>query len=255
MLRWRAVNDATPTPDRGNPWAALLWVILGFLVLMFAYEAARDFVAPGVDAAAPYTHADQVISAERALGLFIEPDVQRVVHAIPGGRFVTTWFYTLAYTVGYTVFLGWVLFWRRSRFRFMFTWYWITNLLAVTVYWFYPLAPPRFVGNLGMEDTTKAALELGGSLSWFQSFRNLYAAMPSMHVGQAVLYAVATGMLVRSRWRYLAWLWPAMMLITVMATANHYWLDGLAGTIIVGLAYVLTRLIVRSPQPSAPPAG
>lgn len=231
-------------PDRGSTWPTLVWVVLGFLVLMFAYEAARDFVAPGLGDARPFHHADDVIALERQVGLFVEPDVQRGVHAVPGGRAATTWFYTLAYTVGYTVFLAWAFFFQRSRFRFLFTWYWITNAVAVVGYWLYPLAPPRFIEGLEMEDTTKAALELGGSLSWFQPFRNLFAAMPSMHVGQSVLYAAAITLMFRSRWRLLAWVWPALMLVTVMATANHYWLDGVGGAVAVGAAYALTRVVM-----------
>mgnify|MGYP003377035238 CR=1 FL=1 len=242
------MTETTHRPDRGKTWPTLFWVVIGFLALMFAYEALRHVVAPAVDATAPYSNADQVISMERSLGLFVEPDVQRAVHEFPGGRWATTWFYTLAYVTGYTVFLAWVFFVRRSWFRFMFTWYWVTNFVAVLVYWLYPLAPPRFISGLGMEDTTSAALEAGGALSWFQPFRNLYAAMPSMHVGQTVLYAVAIGMMVRSRWRHLAWLWPAAMLTTVMATANHYWLDGVGGAIVVAVAFGLTRLVVPKPS-------
>ena len=137
----------------------------------------------------------------------------------------------------------------RARLRFLHTWYWVTNGAAVIVYGLYPLAPPRFVAGLGLEDTTKAALELGGGLSWFQPFRNLYAAMPSMHVGQTVLYALAITWLVRSRWRWLVWLWPAMMLVTVMATANHYWLDGVGGTACVAVALAVTTLLVRDGRP------
>ncbi len=248
LLPWPAVDNPSPTPpaqDRGRAWPALLALVVAFLALMFLYEAARDFVAPGVGAAAPHRHADQVISAERSLGLLVEPDVQRAVHRAPGGQWATTWFYTIAYTAGYAGFLLWVFFFRRSRLRFLFTWYWVTNFVAVVGYWVYPLAPPRFVDELGMADTTKEALELGGSLSWFQPFRNLYAAMPSMHVGQTVLYAIAITLLVRSRWRWLAWLWPAVMLTTVMATANHYWLDGVGGAVCVLAALGLTRLVLR----------
>jgi MFS superfamily sulfate permease-like transporter len=68
-----------------------------------------------------------------------------------------------------------------------------------------------------------------------------------MHVGQTVLYALAIGMMVRSRWRHLAWLWPAAMLTTVMATANHYWLDGVIGAVVVAVAFGLTKLVVRRP--------
>jgi hypothetical protein len=230
-------------------WRDLARSALLFLVLMFLYEAVRDFVAPTAAAVRPYEHADQIISAERAMGLFVEDDLQSAVHAIPGGRWATTWFYTIAYTAGYCVFFLWVFFRHRAQFKFLHTWYWVTNGLALLGYWLYPLAPPRFIEGLGLEDTTKAALELGGTLEWFEPFRNLYAAMPSMHVGQTVLYALTITWMLRSRWRWAAWLWPAMMLLTVMVTANHYWLDGLGGAIAVGIALVVTALAMRRPAP------
>lgn len=235
----------TSPPARTSTWRPLVAAVFAFLLLMFVYELVRDIVAPSVTDPVPFDNAHDVIRLEESVGLFVEPDVQRLVHAIPGGRSATIWFYTLAYTVGYTLFLGWVFFFHRSRFLFAFTWYWMTNLLALVGYALYPLSPPRFMDGLGMEDTTKAALELGGALSWFQPFRNLFAAMPSMHVGQSVLYAVAVVALMKSRWRHLIWLWPACMLLTVMATANHWWLDGAVGAVVVGIAYLLTRLVLR----------
>ena len=251
----RAVTTAaSPVDIRTRPWwRDLARLVLLFLVLMFVYELVRDFVAPAADATQPYQNADHVISAERSVGLFVEDDLQRWVHEVPGGRFVTTWFYTLAYTAGYVLFFLWVFLRQRRHLLFLLTWYWITNGLALLVYWLFPLAPPRFVEGLGLEDTTKAALELGGSLEWFQPFRNLYAAMPSMHVGQTVLYALAITWLCRSRWRWAVWLWPAMMLLTVMVTANHYWLDGVGGTICVGLALLITTLVLRRPVPRRAP--
>mgnify|MGYP003529425168 FL=1 len=106
-----------------------------------------------------------------------------------------------------------------------------------------------FIAGLGLEDTTKAALELGGSLSWFQPFRNLYAAMPSMHVGQTILYALALTWLWRNRWRWLIWTWPAIMLVVVMVTANHFWLDGVGGALVVLIALAITSLAMRRGVP------
>ena len=251
LLPWPPVRSAVQTVDvRPRPWRwDLARFVLAFLVLMFAYELARDFVSLGEPATRAYDHADQVISAERSLGLFVEPDLQGAIHGIPGGRFATTWFYTIAYVAGYSVFFLWVFFRHRRHMAFLHTWYWVTNGLAVLVYWLYPLAPPRFIPGLGLEDTTKAALELGGSLSWFQPFRNLYAAMPSMHVGQTVLYALSITWLLRTRRRWLVWLWPAMMLLTVMVTANHYWLDGIGGAGVALLGLTITTLVLRRPAP------
>lgn len=213
-----------------------------FVVLMAAYEWARDLVAPEGPADA-LRHAGQVIDAERALGLFVEPDLQRLTADTPGAEFVTTWLYTLGHTPGFIVAFAVVWFLRRSHFGFFRNWFWVTNGIALIGYALYPLAPPRLAG-LGLADPTDESLELGGALSWFQPFRNEYAAMPSMHVGYAVLFALALlWMFRRSRRRALLALWPAGMLLVVMATANHYWLDGVGGAAAVALALALVHLV------------
>lgn len=229
-----AASDARP---RVRPF--LVWLAL-FLALMVAYEFVRDLVEPSSPGIA-LAHADDVVSLEKATGLFVEPDVQRVVHALPGGEFATKWFYTLAYTLGFVLFFAWAWMRRRDRFSFLFRWFWVMNGIAVVGYWLFPLAPPRMAG-LGLEDSTADALRLGGSLDWFEPFKNQVAAMPSMHVGQSVFFCAAIIMLGRSRWRWLALLWPGMMLTTVMATANHYLLDGVVGGIVVATALGVTCL-------------
>ena len=152
---------ARPSP-LARAWAAR-WPIGAelalFLALMVLYEWLRDLVAVS-DPVTPLGHALDVIDVERALGLFVEPDVQDWAHSVPGGEFVTTWLYTLAHTTGFAVMFLWMWF-RRRRFYAVFrNWFWVTNGLAVIGYWLYPLAPPRLT-DLGLEDPTKASLELG----------------------------------------------------------------------------------------------
>jgi hypothetical protein len=234
--------------------SALAREVALFIALMVLYEAVRDRLEPST-ATVPLEHARQVVHAERWLGLFVEPDVQRAVHAVPGGRFVSSWIYTLEYTAGFVGFFLWLWFRHRDRYAFIRTWFWIVNGLAVVGFWLYPLAPPRLAG-LGLADTTKRTLELGGATSWFEPFRNVYAAMPSMHVGQPVLYAVALTLLLRpSPWRFAAWLWPAVMLVVVMATANHYWMDAAGGATAVLLGLGITTLVVRSQRRPWEPAA
>lgn len=263
MLAWRPVTSdaqAVPVPAPSPRFRPLAVQLLLFLVLMVAYEAIRQVVEP-TTADAALAHAGQVVDAERALGLFFEPDLQRAVKGAPGGDFVVSWIYTLAHTAGFTAFFLWAWFRHRERFAFVRNWFWTTNGIALLGYWLYPLAPPRLAG-LGLNDSTADTLTLGGSLEWFQPFRNVVAAMPSMHVGYTVLFAAAIILMLRSPWRWLALLWPGIMLIVVMATANHYWLDGVGGAAAVGLGLVFTRLVWprlvrpwhRRPLPAMSPA-
>jgi len=70
---------------------------------------------------------------------------------------------------------------------------------------------------------------------------NLYAAMPSLHVAWAVWCAAAIVLAARSRWRHLAWLYPMWTTFVIVATANHFFLDAIAGVGI--LAGALTIVI------------
>lgn len=220
-----------------------------FFLLMAAYEWARDLVATE-DFDRVLGHAHDVVRLERDLGMFWEPDVHHWVQDVGFLDFTTTWIYTLAHTTGFAVMFFWVWFRRRESFAMFRNWFWITNALAVVGYWLYPLAPPRLSG-LGLADPTKESLELGGTLSWFQPFRNEFAAMPSMHVGYTFLFALTIFWLNRgSRWRWLAFLWPATMLFTVVATANHWWIDGLGGVTAVLIGLVIAwRLSGDLPMP------
>ncbi len=232
-------------------WAARwpIWAeVMLFLVLMVLYEWLRAVVAvspstPGT----PIAHALDIVEIERSLGLFIEPDIHHWVQGNAVAKFLTTWFYTLGYTAGFIAMFVWVWFRRRSCFAAFRNWFWAASFVAVVGYWIYPLAPPRHTPDVGMSDPTKEALKLGGSLDWFQPFRNEFAAMPSMHCGLAILMGLTLFWLLRpSPWRWLALLWPAAMIFTVMATANHWWLDAVGGAIAIGVALAIVAPLTRN---------
>jgi hypothetical protein len=66
--------------------------------------------------------------------------------------------------------------------------------------------------------------------------------MPSVHVGWALIVAIAIITATRSRWRWLAVLYPALTTLIVVVTANHFWFDGIAAAILVVLAVLLERV-------------
>jgi PAP2 superfamily len=227
-LRARIVRAAWPLPLE----------ILFMAILDLAYEALRLVVAPhGQRVQSAYASAHHIVAAEKSLHLAIESSVQHLTDTIPGGRFVTTWYYTVAYTPLFIGFFVVVWFRWRTHYAFLRNWFWTTHILAVLVFLVLPVAPPRFALN-GVVDTTQHALRLGGALNWFQSLRNDYAAMPSLHIGQSFLFACALVLLMhRPGFRkYLWWLLPIWMAWVTMATANHYLLDGVGGVMTVLIA-------------------
>jgi membrane-associated phospholipid phosphatase len=94
-------------------------------------------------------------------------------------------------------------------------------------------------------DTLQAFNNLSYQAQSTSFFVNPYAAMPSLHVGWAVLLAIGA-------WR--AWpdnrlvvvlvvLHPLTQWISTVVTGNHFWLDGVAGLLAaaLGLAFAVSR--------------
>jgi len=247
------MNAATPlrAPRRAlwAQWHGGFEIAL-FVVLTVVYEALRDLVAPdAAGIARAVDNAADVVAVEEALGLHVEGGIQDATHAVPGGEFLTTWFYTLAHAPGYVLFFAVVWFLRRAWYPFVRNWFWAGHGVAVAVFWLWPLAPPR-LADLGLEDTTREALELGGSLSWFQPFRNEFAAMPSLHMGYTFFFATVLTFLLRGhRLRMLVWLWPIAMSWVTIATGNHYWLDGVGGIAVMAAALAIALVVLARDMP------
>ncbi|WP_240670366.1 phosphatase PAP2 family protein [Actinoplanes solisilvae] len=110
---------------------------------------------------------------------------------------------------------------------------------ALVIHALYPLAPPRMLTWAGLVDTGRL---LGPSVYGSpdtDTLSNQYAAMPSLHVGWAIVVALALAT-TTAGWR--RWLWlahPALTLIVVVVTGNHYWVDALAVMALLAVVHLL----------------
>jgi hypothetical protein len=75
------------------------------------------------------------------------------------------------------------------------------------------------------------------------------SAMPSVHIGWAVLVAAAVITVSQSRWRWLVLLHPLITAYVVVVTANHFWLDGVAALFVLGASYLIFRRVRPSLVP------
>jgi PAP2 superfamily len=204
-------------------------------------------------------HAAAVVSAERSLHVFGEAAVQRAVghlHGLPsllGYAYLTL---HLAVTAGV---LAWAYRHRRHAYTRLRNTLVLANALAVVGYAVYPTAPPRLAG-LGIADTVSGRTSLSLSSDLVSHMYNPYAAMPSMHVGFAVLVAVALWQLAERRAVRLAALaYPLFILLVIVATGNHFFLDAAAGAAVAAVAAIVGRATTRRragvmsglPRPSA----
>ena len=97
---------------------------------------------------------------------------------------------------------------------------------------FIPVAPPRLFPEYGFIDTAARYGPRVYDSSGFAQVGQL-AAIPSMHVGWAVLIAIATFQVSRSRWRWLGPAHGALTIFAVTVTAYHWLLDGIVAVAIL----------------------
>jgi hypothetical protein len=125
---------------------------------------------------------------------------------------------------------------------------WRTTLVAFTglclVVQLLPVAPPRMLSGTGLVDTAVLYHQsVYSSVAGFDP--DQLSAMPSVHVGWAILVAAAVIMTANTRWRWLAVLYPCMTTLAVIVTANHFWLDGIVAAAILALVLTVQALARR----------
>jgi hypothetical protein len=125
----------------------------------------------------------------------------------------------------------------------------LANVLGLIGYVLAPTAPPRMFPSFGFADTLGSIGGLNHGSGLIELASNPYAAMPSLHAADALIVGATLAYVCRNRFAKLLWLlWPAWVWFSVMATANHFWLDIVAGVgvALVALAIVHRRWIARA---------
>jgi hypothetical protein len=125
----------------------------------------------------------------------------------------------------------------------------LSGAFGLVVFALFPVAPPRLAPS-GLVDTiTLHARAYRTVLP--ASLVNEYAAMPSFHAGWNLILGVELFRATRNvALRAFAIAMPVAMAFAVVATANHYVLDVLAGALAVSLALLVVTGIERRRRPS-----
>jgi len=192
-------------------------------------------LAVHADRHAAFEHAAQLWRAERWLHVTVEPSLNHLAAAHLVLAEAAGYYYGLLHFVVTLLVLAWLYVRRPAVFGRLRSVLVLATAGANAVFWVWPAAPPRF-SLPGMTDLLVAHDILGAAHPrGATSLVNLYAAMPSLHVAWAVWCAAAMATAARSRWRHLAWLYPAATTLVVLASANHFLLDAIGGLAAVGL--------------------
>ena len=223
-------------------WRRLHWLVelVSILAGYGIYSMIRLISAQESRYTASYAHAHTVLEAEKRVGIFHEVPLN---HFLVKHEFLidfSSYWYATAHFVVTPLVLVWLFRHRSWAYPMMRSAIVIATVSALVVYATWPLAPPRFV----VGDVTDTVMQ--NPVIWAKNgaaeFVNEYAAMPSLHVGWAVWCAVAVVAVLRTKWRHLAWLYPITTTLVVAATANHYFLDAIMGTLFVMVPLYLCGL-------------
>ncbi|MGW1025990.1 phosphatase PAP2 family protein [Streptomyces sp. NPDC002577] len=231
--------EAEPEPDR-KPQAStdrpplvreLLLVAGLFLVYKFGRQLANGHTGEA------YDNAHRIWSLERTLHLPGEGSIQQPLLNSETLVHLANTYYATVHFPATALFLVW-MYLRRPR-----HYVWSRRVLAtitaaaLVLHLTFPLAPPRMLDTAHLVDTAQVyGPSVYGATPETDTMANQFAAMPSLHVGWALMVAVGLIAATRSRWRWLWLLHPLLTLLVVVGTANHYWLDAIAATVLLGAA-------------------
>lgn len=234
--RWSAMSLFRVNAVSARP--PLVRELLLLLALFTVYRLGRALVEGDVDEA--MTNARWVWNVERSLLLPNELGVQQWALQWPVGMAAANWYYALLHLPTMALLLAWG--WRRwSREDYLWVRRLIVRLTATSfvIFALMPLAPPRLVSELAFVDTLAI---MGPSAYEETSIRlaNQFAAMPSLHVGWALLLAAVVIKRARAPWRWAALAHPVIMTAVVVVTANHYWIDAIVAAALLGVTTKLT---------------
>jgi membrane-associated phospholipid phosphatase len=219
----------------------LLLVAVAFLL----YFVVRANVIDRPDLA--IANATHIVDAEKTLGVYWERSLQQ---SILDERLIVRFFNFAYFWLDFPLIaaLGLLLYFRRrSHYTFTRDAILFSGGLALISYALFPVAPPRLLPNAGILDTLQALDNLSYQAQSTQFFVNPYAAMPSLHVGWAVLIAI--GMYRAFPRNRLVMLFAAVHPITqwssTVFTGNHYILDGVGGLVVAALGLALATFMQR----------
>lgn len=250
-------------------------IALAFLL----YFAVRGAVIDRPDVA--YRHALDVVDVQRSLGFFWEDDLNGFAkdnHALAQAMNVVYFYLHFPLIIAFGV---WLYFFRRPKYTLTRDAFLLSGVVALIIYWSYPVAPPRELPELaarfdpgappyvvGFLDTMKEYLGYAYDTQSTRWFVNPYAAMPSLHFGWDLLLGMGVIWAFWGEPRFfrialaIGVAMPVLQVFSVTMTANHFLLDVAAGGVVamigLGLAVLaqrwlyphLDRWVRKTPSPA-----
>lgn len=196
-----------------------------------AYEAVRRLVVSEPHLA--FGNALDIIHIERRLGIFYEPDLQRLIVGHDWLVTLFNWIYVWGYLPVIIVAAIYLFLAHRTSYMRYRNTFLLSGAVGLAVFAVVPVAPPRMFPELGFVDTVHLNSEFYRNLH-STGLVNEFAAVPSFHFGWILLIGLALWQTHRHiAMRAVAVALPLAMLSAIVFTANHYVLDAAAGAALV----------------------
>ncbi|MEV0782611.1 phosphatase PAP2 family protein [Streptomyces sp. NPDC050423] len=227
---------APRSPRRPRLWFEILLIAVSY----WLYSLVRNAVPE--QKAAALANADWIWSVERFLGIAVEQSVNHAVNSVTWLIVAMNYYYaTLHFIITISV-LVWLFRRHPGRYAAARLALFATTAAALAGYYLFPLAPPRLMNGSKFIDTVMVHETWGSMASGnFKNMSNQYAAMPSMHIGWSLWCGLTVFALASAPWaKILALLYPAVTLIVIVSTANHFWLDAVGGMACLAFGYAVS---------------
>ncbi len=244
-----AVRRGLPAPRRAaRAVRPQVLVELVFTVLLYkAYSLTRSAVPD--EHVAAVRRARDILRAERFLHIDIERTVNHAADRVGWLISGMNYYYATLHFVVTPAVLVWVYVRRPDSYRGVRTVLYSATLLALIGFTFFALAPPRLTTGQGFIDT---ALTHHTWVWWdsknVSSLSNQYAAMPSVHIVWSAWSGLTVAALARRTWvRVLGLLYPLATFVVILATANHFVTDAVAGALTLAAGFFVQRTLTGRP--------
>ena len=214
--------------------AFLLYFIVRASVVQRDEEAQRNAV--------------DIIDLQRTLGFFWEPDINAAI--LDYGALIQLFdaiYFWMDFPLIVAIGLWLYFFGHRHQYTVARDALLASGAIALVIYHLYPVAPPRLLPpEFGFVDTLSEYNHLAYQAQSTGFFVNPYAALPSLHIGWAVLvggvlFWTTGNWLIRS----LALFLPIGQLASILVTANHYIIDAMAGVVVALLGLLIAMALQR----------
>ncbi|MDC3219463.1 MAG: phosphatase PAP2 family protein [Saprospiraceae bacterium] len=243
--------------------------LLLFVVFLLLYKLSRG-LAIG-DEATAFANAQKVIEWEHQMGILYELPTQQYFLDKVSVVKIINWIYIKLHIPTTIIFFVWLFYKKRKHYLFIRNGFLVANVITLFFFVGFPCAPPRMIneivgnpyaafGGEVLNNLNNLGILLGDGfidtlnhISGINLYKginsklfNQFAAMPSMHFGNSLLIALGVYLYAKKNLvKTLIWIYPMFVLLVIVMTGNHFFLDAVLGGIIVLFPYAMMILLER----------